>query len=355
MEEPPVKKDALRFLVGNFIRDNPTMKTSIMVQRMSEIGVNPRTFYNILKRVRNGLTMKRKPGQGRKARKLTPKLIERIKNHVQKHPHSSYRSMAMKFKYSVMTMIKILTKLGITRKVRTRAPESTEKQRERQRKLIYKLSRNEMKASHDSTDIVMDDECYFDENGANIGGNRYYLDSKEFNISNEVKFRRTKKVPKKVLLWIAISCKGHSRILLHDQYKGAITGNLYAKECLKSRLIPFLEKNYPTKDYLFWPDLASAHYSKDAQNVYVEYGVKVLPKSSNPPNVPQLRPIEDVFGILRLKVFKDGFKPKSTDELKKKIASEIRKLPKEFYHNLMNGVAMKVRKASRQGLDSMCH
>ena len=127
--------------------------------------------------------MTRKSGQGRKTRKLTPKLVERIKNHAQEHPHCSYRSMALKFKYSVMTMIKILNKLGITRKVRTRAPESTEKQRERQRKLIYKLSRNEMKASYDSSDIVMDDECYFDENGANIGGNRYYLDSKEFNVS----------------------------------------------------------------------------------------------------------------------------------------------------------------------------
>ena len=52
MEEPPVNKDAMRLLVGNFIRDNPTMKTSVMVQRMSEIGVKPRTFYNILKRVR---------------------------------------------------------------------------------------------------------------------------------------------------------------------------------------------------------------------------------------------------------------------------------------------------------------
>ncbi len=77
--------------------------------------------------------------------------------------------------------------------------------------------------------------------------------------------------------------------------------------------------------------------------------------TSNPPNVPQLKPIEYFFGILRLKVFKNGFKRKSTDELKNKIASDIRKLPNEFYHNLMNGVAMKVRKASRQGLDSMFH
>ena len=83
------------------------------------------------------------------------------------------------------------------------------------------------------------------------------------------------------------------------------------------------------KNYLFWPDLASAHYSNDAKDVYVKYGVNVLPKSSNPPNVPQLRPIEDFFGILRLKVFKDGFKPKSTDELKEKDCIRDQKVTKE--------------------------
>ena len=68
-------------------------------------------------------------------------------------------------------------------------------------------------------------------------------------------------------------------------------------ECLKKRLLPFLKThNVPT---IFWPDLASCHYSKDALEWYKTNGANFVPKDLYPPNSPELRPIEKYWAIMK--------------------------------------------------------
>jgi hypothetical protein len=43
----------------------------------------------------------------------------------------------------------------------------------------------------------------------------------------------------------------------------------------------------------YYPLLETTLYSNSAQNAYQSLSLKVVPKEDNPPNVPQLRPIED--------------------------------------------------------------
>ena len=59
-------------------------------------------------------------------------------------------------------------------------------------------------------------------------------------------------------------------------------------------------------NYLFWSDLASAHYSK-ATIAWMDENLYFVDKGSNPPNVPQARPIENFWGCLAQKVFEGGW------------------------------------------------
>ena len=58
---------------------------------------------------------------------------------------------------------------------------------------------------------------------------------------------------------------------------------------------------------MFWPDLASAHYSKRSLEEMERLNIVVVPKSANPPNVPQLRPIENFWANLKRKIYSNIF------------------------------------------------
>ena len=57
-------------------------------------------------------------------------------------------------------------------------------------------------------------------------------------------------------------------------------------------------------NYLFWPDLASSNYYKDSLKRMEKY-VNNVDKESNPPNVPQVQPIENFWGHLAQKVTRE--------------------------------------------------
>ncbi|CAF3445339.1 unnamed protein product [Rotaria socialis] len=72
----------------------------------------------------------------------------------------------------------------------------------------------------------------------------------------------------------------------------AVTGDVYLKQCIQRRLIPFIKTNH-------WPDLAKSHYTPQVLRVLEANSIPFVPKEKNLPNVPQVRPIEDLWGILK--------------------------------------------------------
>ena len=44
-----------------------------------------------------------------------------------------------------------------------------------------------------------------------------------------------------------------------------VNSAIYTKECLEKRLLPFIEEFHIDGNYIFWPGLASAHYSNETQ------------------------------------------------------------------------------------------
>ena len=112
---------------------------------------------------------------------------------------------------------------------------------------IYDFSKNKV--------FIFDNEKYFTLSGTHMSGNSfYYIEKNEKKIhSNSSHVKERTKFEPKVHLWIAISAKWISTPILAPSGIG-IKQNVYVKNCLESRLKPFIKKFYPKDDVLFWPD-----------------------------------------------------------------------------------------------------
>lgn len=173
------------------------------------------------------------------------------------------------------------------------------------------------------------------------------LDSEE-NIDPNVQFIKKQKFQPKLCVWLAISAKGRSAPYFVPA-KNAIKAEMYAKECIKKMLKPFLNTHHPDGKYIFWPDLASCHYAKHTQDVLHELEINFVDKSCNPPNVPQIRPIERFWALLKRRVYKDGWEAENLSALKARIKYCLRQFKSDTFANLMSGVGHKVTEAAKNG------
>ena len=108
--------------------------------------------------------------------------------------------------------------------------------------------------------VVMDDEKYFSLSNTSTPGNDIFYTSDKSTAPNQIKYAMKKKFEEKVLVWIAISEEGLSKHYVHKS-RIAISSDIYIRECLKKRLDPFVKEYHGDNNFVFWPDLASAHYS----------------------------------------------------------------------------------------------
>ena len=96
---------------------------------------------------------------------------------------------------------------------------------------------------------------------------------------------------------------------------------IYISKCLRPNLLPFLARK---TNHIFWPDLASAHYSTKTLEFLNTSNANLVPKAINPPNVPQCRPIEDFFWALATKVYAWNWVAKDTPALVARIRRCVR-------------------------------
>jgi transposase len=326
------------------------MKKSEIVKHFVLEGIVAKTVYRTINRIDNGISLKRKSGSGNN-RKISDKIKEKIIEQNVNEVGKSYRSIGREHKIHHQSAKRILDEAECIRKKRKKAPKSNENQKIRQKKCLQKLKRTLLKPSNDC-EVVMDDESYFTIDGSDTYGNDFYYAYHGLEVPEEVKYRFVSKFTPKVMVWLAISSKGISEPLIVKS-KNAINSQIYIEECLNKRLIQFINKHHSNGNYIFWPDLASSHYSNATQSAYARLKIKVVPKTSNPPNVPQVRPIENFWSILKSKVYSNGWTADSTEKLVEKIKLELKKMPINICQRLMSGVKTKVRKAADKGVLSV--
>jgi hypothetical protein len=244
-----------------------------------------------------------------------------------------------------------LIESGVERKKRKKVPKSDENQKVRQKKCLQKLRRGLFKPSSD-VEIIIDDESYFSLDGSDSYGNDFYYSHELMETPEEVKYKFVKKSPKKVMVWLAMSSRGISQPFIIKS-PNAINAEIYVKECIKKRSVKFISKYHSDGNFIFWPDLASCHYARSTLSAFRDLNIEVVPKDSNPPNVPQLRPIEKFWANLKRNVYKNGWRGEKIEDLIVKIKKELKKLPPEICQNYLRTLKTKVRKAADNGVLSV--
>lgn len=175
----------------------------------------------------------------------------------------------------------------------------------------------------------MDDETYVKSDFKQLPGQSFYVSKVRRGVKNKFKLIRIGKFPKKHMIWQAICTCG----LKSQPYvaAGSINSNIYITECLQKILLPFLQSH--STQPLFWPDLASCHYSKLTLKWYAENNINFVQKYHNPPNCPELRPIEVFWAKMKQILRKMRNPAKDVEDFKRKwkIANNI--MDQESYND----------------------
>jgi hypothetical protein len=325
----------------------PQMKKSEIAKHFAKEGIAQRTVYHAIDKLQTAQPIKEKKRTGRPTT-WTPAKKANLKRLVNNRTGVSQRRLGRKFAVNQSTVSRQLTKMSIPYRKREKTPKYTERQQQKAEELSGKLA-NDLYRS--ACSVILDDESYFPFAGDNIPGNAGYYTTDKRKCPESVRFHGKEKFPKKILVWIAISKRGMSEPLFRPTKSVAINSEIYIDECLEQRLLPFIHKHHPDFNYVFWPDLASAHYSK-ATISWMDENVNYVPKTTNPPNVPQARPIENFWGCLKQKVYDGGWKATSEEQLIRRIKSKLTEFDSSYVETLMAGVKAKVKSIATKGVFS---
>lgn len=298
--------------------------------------VNRKTVSKVIKNYKIRLNVLRKSGSGRPEGFRSPKKIRKAISTLKAKPNVSNRQLSAKIGYSESMVRKIKKKSGLrTYKVQT-VPDRNATQNVNAKNRAKLLKRNFFKAN---SCCVMDDETYVLCDFSQLPGQEYYTATSRGDVEEEFRTKRKSKFPKKFLIWQAIcSCGERSKFFITS---GNVNSDIYVKECLQKRLLPFLRQHsIPT---FFWPDLASCHYSRQTLKWYSDNEVTFVPKEANPPNSPELRPVERYWALTKRNLKQTKQEVKTMDQLKIKWRTASQKVSKDTIKSLMGGIPEKLK------------
>jgi hypothetical protein len=179
------------------------------------------------------------------------------------------------------------------------------------------------------------------------GNHSFYTDDIETTPDN-VKCVGKSKFEPKVLVWCAILSKGISTPVIRQNKAKAIDSDTYISQCMPI-LKRFIE-NYHTRDeIMFWPDLASSHYAKKTTDWLTSQNIPFVPKKDNPPNIPQARPIEDFWSILKRKVYEKGWEAENEQHLIDRIKRKVKEIDESVVQTMILKVHNTLRKIEDNG------
>jgi hypothetical protein len=340
-----------RELIGKFYLKNQSRGKTFTVRHFKKLKVSERTVYNIISKVEKDISLIRKSGSGRNPKILGSNDRKRLRNLVSGKVGNSYRSLGKKLKCDPKTVKKNLEIMGIKRFKRKSAPKVTEKQKLEQRRRLNKLIKSHMKPSK-GLEVIMNDESYFELDGANYHENSYYYAEDGQEVPENIKFKSKAKYPIKVMVWLAISAKGRSNALFMKS-RGNVNAKVYKTECITKRLMPFIRKFHRDQNFIFWPDLASSHYARETIEVYNKLNVRYVPRNENPPSVPQLRPIVEFWAEIKRRVYANGWTAITVEQLIRRINLKLKTFDQSYFQRLFVGLKTKIRKAAENGVNSV--
>jgi len=232
--------------VYKFYSDNKNNGKIFTVNHFLAENVPRSTIYDIIKRVEDEIGPDRKPGSGRKPKIMTKSGIDKLCKMFDHKCGISQRKAAKKMKCSYSLICKTLkTKTSIRKRKKIKIPARTETQKSNARKLSGRIYRNYL-----NHDWILDDESYFTLDNSDINGNDNFYSSNVSATPNDVKYNPNQKFPPKLLVCIAIGSQYMRQIYIAPS-KLAITGVINKNECFRKKLVPFINKHFKNKPYVF--------------------------------------------------------------------------------------------------------
>ena len=97
--------------------------------------------------------------------------------------------------------------------------------------------------------------------------------------------------------------------------------------------------------------MATSHYTKKVKEYLMESGIEFVPKSKNPPNVPQARGIERFWALCKSRYSQRYKEPKSIREFKKVWRNISYQVARESEKAVMKSSFKKLRNIAYNSID----
>lgn len=321
----------------NILDDWCKLKNMTFRKLAKKYKVSPSGVHKLIKKFGETTVLQDLPKSGRKRGTWDSALEKKVMRMFLQKPSLSVRDAAKKANTSPSTIQRIKLRCNLKTYKKQKQPKRDDKQTAAVRKRTRKLYDRVL--TKKSLCIVMDDETYCKFDFKTLPGSQFITVPASKNVSQKDKSICVEKFGKKILVWQAIcQCGLRSKAFFTTENLNA---ELYRKECLQKRLLPIIRKHrIPT---LFWPDLASCHYSKATLEWYKANKVDVVEKDMNPPNCPEVRPIERYWAIMKRHLQKNVKAATSVNDFKKKWNRASDKVTDLVVQNLMKNIKKKVR------------
>jgi transposase len=320
-----------RILYGR--NENPDLSIRDVAKKLK---LPKSTVHEVLKTFSERLSVQRKPRNDKNVRRADRGLDRKVKQVLERNPNLSVREVARKIGKSAGFVQNSKKRSGLKSYKVKKVPNRSDKQnltaKTRARKLYTEYLTK-------FSCVVMDDETYVVEDFKQLPGLAFYTAMAKNAVAEHFKTKKLSKFPKKHLVWQAIcTCGKKSRAFITT---GTINKEIYQKECLEKRLLPFIRSH--TDNPLFWPDLASCHYAKTVMKWYEDNNVNIVPKTANPPNCPELRPIERYWALIKRELSGKKTDVKNAKHFHQIWTKAAKSITEEGVQVLMDGVKRKVR------------
>ena len=339
------KQEDQRKRIYEFYISNRTFGKKFTVNHFISENIPKSTIYSIIDRAENESGHERVQGSGRVAKIMKPSDIGKLIQYFDHQDGISQRQAARKFKCSQSYVNKTLrTKTLVKCNKKKRIPDRSDDQKASAQIKCDRLYRKLANLS-----VVMDDESYFTLGHSTINGNNFFYSSNKKQTLPSVKYATKSKFEKKLLVWIAISEKGITTPYFVPSGL-AVNQKIYLEHCIQKRLIPFIKKHHSDGNYMFWPDLASSHYAKSVIQFFDENKIKYVKRFDNPANLPEVRPIENFWSILKGLVYKNYWKAENLEKLEARIKYCLSKVEPDLVKSLMQNTRSLVGQIRTNGV-----
>jgi DNA-binding transcriptional ArsR family regulator len=336
-----------RQVIAAFFKANKSLGRAYTVRHFKTMGIQPKTTYRILNRLEATGSTDRQSGSGGSNKIMDGNKLRSLRALSLNRLGVSTRKLARRYNVTKSTVHRHLRAMGAVSRLRVKVPEYTEEQKLRSQERAKKLATVLINKF-----VIMDDESYFPMKSDVIPGNDRFYCLDYTTAPEDVKYMRKRKFPTRLLVWLAISTKGISTPFFIPA-GSALNGEMYREKCIKEHLLPFLQKHHLGDNILFWPDGASAHYAKATLDFFATKNIPFVAKDMNPPNLPQARPIENVWSQLKAEVYRGGWEASSLTSLKRRIKRAIGMLDMNRIISDLEQVPAKLRKIGRFGVYSV--